>query len=390
MNKQKFILLTVLSTLISFSSCKDEVVLTSALSVNTLPNAVITGYVSAEMNLQALGTEFAPQGTKLLVEVNYIDINPTATTGKWQDTVIVGANGKYIIYAPSDANGVNVRITPFDFEANQTQAYGAFFSQVKKSYSTLPFIISIRSGQTLTNDFAYVAADLPNFIDKVRVSGKVQANLNDEFVGLENIPNGPILNFFNESWKDSVAIQNGAYTIDVPKGLLVSYKLEWTSTKRTWVINADPSLSTYQNISNKFTFSGTKTYNTSASNEDFIALGVDISLDPNENIVMLSGKAEAELDESVADLEKIPEGTKIYFYTAAWGAAATVTNGLYTLNIPKNQVVSYSINFTSNKKMATGDGYVSIPYLYNLTNNTTKATKNSTLDLNAGVGTIVP
>ena len=390
MNKQKIILLTALSALMSFSSCKDEVVVTSPVSVSTLPNVVITGYVSAEMNLQSLGYEFAPQGTKLLVEVNYIDINPTATTGKWQDTVSVGGNGKYIINAPSDANGVNVRITPIDFEANQTQAYGALFAQIKKCYSTAPFIVAIRSGQTLSNDFAYTATDLPNFVDKVRVTGKAQANLNDEIVGLENIPNGTIINFFNGSWKDSVAIQNGMYTIDIPKGQLLSYKTEFTCTKRTWVINADPSLSTYQNISNKFTFSGTKTYNTSTTNEDFIALGVDISLDPNDNIVILTGKAEAQLDESVAGLEKIPGGTRIYFYTANWGAAATVTNGLYTVNIPKNQVVNYSIIFTTNKKVGAGDGYVSIPYQYNLTNNTTKATKIATLDLNAGVGTIVP
>lgn len=390
MNIRKFILFAILSTLSCFSSCKDDTVVSSPLTVNTLPNAVITGYVSAEMNLQTVGSEFAPQGTKLLVEVNYIDINPTATTGKWQDTVIVGANGKYIINAPSDANGVNVRITPFTFEANQTQAYGAFFLQVKKSYSTLPFIIGIRSGQTLTNDFTYLAADLPNFVDKVRVTGKAQANLNDEIVGLENIPNGTILYFFNGSWKDSVAIQNGMYTIDIPKGQLLSYKTEFTCAKRTWVINTDPSLSTYQNISNKFTFTGTKTYNTSTINEDFTAVGVDISLDPDENIVILSGKAEAQLDESIPGLEKIPDGTKIYFYTASWGAATMVTNGSYALNIPKNQVVNYTILFTTNKKAASGGAYISTPYLYNLTNNTTKATKNATLDLNAGVGTIVP
>jgi hypothetical protein len=390
MNTKNFILLTVIGTILTFSSCKEDTVVSSPLTVNTLPNAVITGYVCAEMNLQTAGSEFAPQGTKLLVEVNFSDINPTATTGKWQDTVIVGANGRYIINAPSDANGVNVRITPFTYEANQTQAYGAFYSQVKKSYSTLPFIMGIRSGQTLTNDFAYVAADLPNFIDKVRVSGKVQANLNDEMVGLENIPDGTILYFFNGSWKDSVVILNGTYSIDIPKGLLISYKLECTSAKRTWVINVDPSLSAYENISNKFTLSGTKNYNSNPTNEDFTAAGVDISLDPDENIINLSGKAEAQLDESVAGLEKIPEGTKIYFYTTSWGGTAIVKNGLYNLNIPKNQVVIYTILFTTNKKIPSGGTYMSIPYLYNFTNNTTKATKMATLDINAGVGENVP
>jgi hypothetical protein len=390
MKKQSFIVLTALAAIISFSSCKGDEVVSSPLTVNILPNAIITGYISAEMNLQTVGTEFAPQGTKLLVEINYADINPVAAAGKWQDTVSVGANGKYVVNVPSDANGVNVRITPFSFEANQIQPYGSFFAQVKKSYTTAPAIIAIRSGQTLTNDFAYVAADLPNFVDKVRVIGKAQANLNDEVVGLENIPNGTIINVFNGTWKDSVAIQNGVYTIDVPKGLLVSCKVEYTYPKRTWVVNADPSLSAYQVISNKYTFTITKTYNAKTENEDFVATGVDLTVDPNENVVIVTGKAEAQLDESVAGLEKIPDGTKIYFYTANWGATATVSNGLYTINIPKNQVVNYSINFTTNKKVASGGGYVSTSYVYNLANTTTKASKTATLDLNAGNGSVAP
>ena len=390
MNIQKIILLITLSTIITYSSCKDEEVVSSAVRVSTLPNAVITGYVSAEMNLQSLGTEFAPQGTQLLVEVNYIDINPTATSGKWQDMVSVGTNGKYVINVPSDANGVNVRITPFAFEASQIQAYGSLFAQVKKSYTTPPFIIAIRSGQTLSNDFAYFAADLPNFIDQVRVSGKAQANINDEIVGLENIPNGTFLNFYNGSWKDSVIIQNGMYTIDIPKGQLLSYKTEFTCSKRTWIMNADPSLSSYQNINYKFTGTGTKTFTTSTTSEDFVALGVDITIDPNENTVILSGKAEAQLDESVTGLEKMPDGTKIYFYTAGWGATATVLNGLYNIIIPKNQVVNYTILFSTNKKISSGVSYLSIPYLYNLTNTTTKASKTATLDLNAGTGTLAP
>jgi hypothetical protein len=134
--------------------------------VDKLPKATITGYVTAEMNFQNDGEEAVPAGTELFVEVSYADINPDAVAGKWQDTVSVGTDGKYETSVPADANGVVVTITPFAFEANQTQPYGALFSQIKKSYTAAQFTVAIRSGQILPRNYSYIAANLPNLRKK--------------------------------------------------------------------------------------------------------------------------------------------------------------------------------------------------------------------------------
>jgi len=374
-----FLGLSVLA-IVGLTSCEKEIV-SSPIYVDKLPKANITGYVTSEMNLQSDGAEFVPTGTKLLVEVNYSDLNGAAT-GKWKDTVTVDATGKYQAAVPANGSGVTVTITPFAFEADQVQPYGAFYKTVKKSYSAAFIAFTIRSGQAFSKDVSYLTSNLPNFTDKVSVSGKAQANLDARIVGLENVPNGTVITFYNSTWKDSVIVQNGIYSIIVPNGQLVNWKSKFIAAKNVWVTNTNsPSQSGYQSISYQYTIGGSSTFFSNTINNDLSAgEGVDMTVDPNANVVLVSGNATADLDLTTAGNESIPDGTIITFYASdsSWGGTATVSNGKYNVSIPKNKGVNYYATFVYNKKL-TATTFASTTYTLNGTISSTSA---STLNSN--------
>jgi hypothetical protein len=358
MKKIKLLYFIASVALFTFSGCDKDVVSTP-VTVSLMPNAQIVGNVTAELNLQTAGLEVVPSGTMLLVEVFYADINPVATDGKWSDTVTVASDGKFSVSVPADAGGVSVNITPFSFETDQIQAYGAFYKVLKKNYSCAPAIISIRSGQTMTKDFTFVAANLPSFVDLVNMSGKCQANLNAEQPGLENVPDGTVINFYTSDWKDSVKVVNGTYSINIPNKT-VNYKAQFAYAKRVWNVNSDFAQSGYLNINYKFNLNGSFSPVASTNTVDLsFGEGTDMTVDPSPNITVLSGTATADLDLTVAGLENMPDGTKIYFTTGTWGATAVVSSGKYTVSIPRYvnfdspTNVTYYISFNANRKTIT-------------------------------------
>ncbi len=358
MKKLKFLPLIACVALFALSSCEKDVVSTP-VTVGLIPSAQIVGNVNAELNLQTAGLEVVPSGTMLLVEVFYADINPAATNGKWADTVTVASDGKYSVSVPSDAGGVNVNITPFPFEAEQVQAYGAFYKVLKKTYTCAPAIIAIRSGQTMTKDLTFVASNVPSFVDLVNLSGKCEANLNAEQPGLENVPDGTVINFFTSEWKDSVIVANGNYSINMPNKT-VNYKAQFTYAKRVWVVNSDFAQSSYQNINHKFKLNGSFSPAGSTNTLDLsFGEGTDLTVDPHPNTTILSGTATADLDLTTAGLENMPDGTRIYFSTGTWGATAIVSSGKYTVSIPRYvdinspTSVAYNISFNANRKTIT-------------------------------------
>ncbi|MDP4240440.1 MAG: hypothetical protein Q8904_13315 [Bacteroidota bacterium] len=371
MKKTRLFSALAILALVGLTSC-DKDILSSPVYVDNLPKASISGYVTAEMNLQTDGSEFVPVGTKLFVEVNYSDLN-NAATGKWKDTVTVAENGKYQVAVPANGEGVTVTITPFAFEADQTQAYGALYKSIKKAFSTNPTSFTIRSGQAVSKDLTYTANDLPNFTDKVSISGKVQANLNAEIVGLENVPNGTVINFYNSGWKDSVIVQNGTYSIVVPKGEIIYWKSDFKYAKHVWNTNiASPSDSKYQDINYEYTISGSSSFFVNTTTNDLSAgEGMDLTVDPNANIVQVSGNATAELNVTTPGYENIPDGTKITFYALdnSWGEATTVTGGKYSISVPKNKTIVYYATFVYNKVLTVNP----------TTNSTTTYTLNGTI-----------
>jgi hypothetical protein len=351
MKKTSLLLEIAIFALLFVSSCSEEIVTSSPVYVNKLPQATISGYVNAEMNLQTSGLEFVPNGTQLFIEVNYSDLNSMAT-GKWKDTVSV-TNGKYQVGVPANGSGVTVTLTPLTFESTQVQAYGSFFNQINKIYTAAPVAMTVRAGQTLSQNILFTNLDLPNFTDKVSITGKAQANLDASIVGLENLPNGTIINFFNGAWKDSCAVQNGVYNIVVPKSTTINWKSKFRYAKNVWNSNT----MTYDNSHTyEFTIIGSAAFVSNTTGYDFSAgEGTDTYIDPLANVVQITGNAQADLDLTISGFENIPDGTKVTFYASdnSWGGTATITGGRYNINIPRNKFVSYTGTFNYLKRTST-------------------------------------
>lgn len=352
MKKTKLFSIMAILALVSLSNCKNEEVVSSPIYVDNSPKANISGYVTAEMNLQTNGAEFVPAGAQIFVEVNYSDLN-SAAIGKWKDTVTVSATGQYQVAVPANGSGVTVTITPLTFEANQIQAYGSFFNQINKIYSTNPITLaSVRTGQSLKSNITYALSDLPNFTDKVSISGKFQANLDASVVGLENVPNGTVINFWTSTWKDSVVVQNGIYSMVSPKNSSINWRSKFKYLKNVW----NPNTLTYNNSHTyEYTISGSNSFSSNTTDFDLSAgEGTDTWIDPLANVVQVSGTALADLDLTISGSESIPDNAnaKITFYASdnSWGGTATISAGRYTINVPRNETIIYTGSFTYLKK----------------------------------------
>ncbi len=393
--KKLIFTVAVLATL-SLTSC-EEMIVTSNQTIDLAPKATLSGDVLAELNLQSSGLEAVPAGTQLLVEVNYSDINP-ASVGKWMDTIQVGADGKYMVQVPTDANGVNVSIMPFAFVADQTQIYGSMIAKVSKTYSvTAATVKAIAQGQSIISDINYDKLTAPpSFIEKVRITGTFTANLNQELGGNENVPNQTVVNFFNSSWKDSAVVTNGKYSILVPKGVALTLKSKFTYSKKVWNLTT----SSYSNLNYEYKFDALKTFNTMDEVVNLIAAnsgeGDDLTVHPIVSGV--SGTCTADLDESLNGFENMPNATTIKLWTTTtpiWGVTTTVSSGRYLISAPKNQTVYWSTKFNAVKKVGMIDPlssntvYVNEDYEYNMNGSTTFTDDVEAYNISASTGTSV-
>lgn len=377
MKKTKLFSVIAILALVSLSSCKDEpVVVSSAVTVATKDSATISGYVTAELNLQSAGLEAVPAGTSILVSLPYSQLNATAT-GSWMKTVTVGTDGKYSVKIPTNSKGVAVTFTPSAFEYDQTQAYssGATVPKLRLTYNIGSNSLNVVSGQSLNNDIKYTSTtNIAIGVPEVTIAGKVQADLDASIIGLENLPDGTKIIFTATGWADSTTISSGKYSISVPKGLLINWSINKIINTKVWSPNnLDPSQSTYINVDKTYSISGSSTFN--ANN-----LAVDIT--PSGNTVSVvsltttvTGIAKAELDLSTSGLEYLPTGSKIYFYTSTWGATATVSSGgNFSVIVPFGTTVNYYTQVTANQISQSG---ISSSHTFQLTGNFSSTTVNS-------------
>lgn len=404
MKKLFFATAVAIFAMLSFTSCEEMIVSTDE-TIDLAPKATITGVVTAELNLQSARAEFVPAGTLLLVEVAYSDINP-GSVGKWMDTIAVVADGKYSVAVPTDANGVNVTITPFAFVADQIQPFGSLAAKVSKTYSAAAtIIINFKSGESRPQDITYnILTDAPSYIDKVRITGKFTANLNQETGGYENVPNGTVINFSKSTWKDSAIVTNGSYTMLVPKSLSVidkvTIKSKFIYSKKVW----NSTTNTYVNVNHEYKYDNDRIFNTMDEVFDIVSNnsnapageGSDLTVYPIVSAV--TGTAKADLDENFNGLENMPNGTIIKFWTTTapiWGVNVTVSGGQFTVNAPKNQTVYWSTKFNASKKVAMTNPqtfateYVNEDYVYDM-NGSNIFTDDATIyPISAGTGTSV-
>ena len=339
--------------LICFNGCKDEpVVVSSEVTVATNDSATISGYVTAELNLQSAGYEAVPAGTSVLVSLPYSQLNTTAT-GSWLKTVSVGANGKYSVKVPTNSKGVTVTITPSAFDYEQTQAYasGATVPKLQLTYSVASSTISVISGQSLNNDIRYTTTtNIAVGVPKINIAGKAQADLDASIIGLENLPDGTKIIFTATGWADSTIVSSGRYSISVPKGSVISWSINKIISTKVWSPNSlDPSQSTYITYDKTYSITNSNIFNANNLALDITPSGSAVSVDPSTSTTV-SGYARAELDLSSTGLEYLPSGSKIYFYTSTWGATATVSSGgSFNVVVPFGTTVNYYTKITANQ-----------------------------------------
>jgi hypothetical protein len=375
MKKTKLFSILTILVLISLSSCKDEPVVSSAVTVATKDSATISGYVTAELNLQSAGLEAVPAGTSILVSVPYSQLNATAT-GNWLKTETVGTDGKYSVKIPTNSKGVTVTFTPSAFEYDQTQAYasGATVPKLRLTYNTGSNSLNVVSGQSLNNDIKYTSTtNIAIGVPEVTIAGKVQADLDASIIGLENLPDGTKIIFTATGWADSTTVSSGKYSISVPKGLLINWSINKIISTKVWSPNSlDPSQSTYINVDKTYSISGSSTFNANNLAMDITPSGYTVSVVPLTTTV--TGIAKAELDLSISGLEYLPTGSKIYFYTSTWGATATVSSGgSFSVNVPFGTTVNYYIHVTTNQLSQSG---ISYSHTFQLTGNFSSTTVN--------------
>lgn len=218
-----------------FTSCDKEKE-ASPVRVDLTKKATIKGYVFAELDMTSAGVEYAPQGTKILVSVDYSDLNNSAD-GSWKDTTMVDGNGVFMVQVPADDNGVTAKISPMPFEYNQVQEYGSYFEQVPKVYKANAANVSITSNEMEVIQVSYTANDFDNFVKMVGLSGNLVAELNDTIVGQEETTDGIELNFHSDGWSTSVTTgANGAFTVVVPASQTIMVDYSFEENRVTWNI----------------------------------------------------------------------------------------------------------------------------------------------------------
>lgn len=345
MKKMNFFVAFATVVSIGLMSCKEEAVVSSAITIATKDSATITGYVTADLNLQTAGNEAVPAGTSFVVSVPYSALNASATSGKWQKTVSLGADGKYTVKVPSNSSGVSVTISPINFDADQTQTYAAGIptTTVKSTFSSFNIAVgTLVSGQIKVQNISYSATAIVNPVGmtKVQISGKAQAELDASIIGLENLPDATSIIFTATGWVDSTTVLNGNYTMSVPSGLTVSWRISKLIPTKIWQKDlTTPGTYSYVTQSRQFTITGSNLFMANNLKADIstVTNGTTPAVTSTNTTTTLSGTAQ------VSNIS-LAAGTVINFYNLAktWGASTTVSNtGTYSINVPANDNIFF-------------------------------------------------
>jgi hypothetical protein len=350
MKKIKFFGVIAALSLVAFSSCKEEIVVSSPITIASKDSATISGFVTADLSLQKAGNEGVPAGTQLMVTIPFSDLNSYAS-GTWQKFIVtVGDSGKYSVKIPTNTKGVRVTIAPMPFTYNQVQAYagGSQVPALKLQFSATsygPYTYVSSQNATLNMNYGITSGGAVG-VEKVLISGKAKAETNAEIVGLENLPDGTKILFTASGWADSTTVQNGEYSMYVPKGVTVTYKISAIISTRYFVPdNADITKSIYRNEDRQYNI--TSTINSSSNNPKAditsISSGTQI-VAPTATAVTLSGTV-------MIGGVSVPDGTVIYFYNSlqTWGNSVTVNGGKYSISVPvsSNLYYKYTVYTTS-------------------------------------------
>ena len=343
MKKMNFFVAFATVVSIGLMSCKEEAVVSSAITIAAKDSATITGYVTADLNLQTAGNEAVPVGTSFVVSVPYSSLNASASSGKWQKTVSLAADGKYTVKVPTNTSGVSVTISPISFDADQTQTYAAGIptTTVKSTFSSFSIAVgTLVSGQIKVQNISYSATAIVNPVGmtKVQISGKAQAELDASIIGLENLPDATSIIFTATGWVDSTTVFNGSYTMSVPNGLTVTWKISKLIPTKIWQKDLSSGTYSYVTLSRQFTITGSSFFTANNLKFDISTLtnGTTPAVTSTNTTSTLSGNAQ------VSGVNLV-DGTVINFYNSAktWGASTTVSAGKYSINVPASDNIFF-------------------------------------------------
>lgn len=393
MKKLSIFLFVSIISILGFNSCKD--VESSPVMVDVMPKATITGYVTAEMDLNTLGKEAAPDGTKLYVEVKYSELNTSASDGKWS-TVIEVKDGKYSVEVPASATGSDVTIKAFPFEAIQKQLPTAISPEITMAYEAAsdPYTVSgLTSGSITTQDITYDADDLPINPAKVRISGKVFAELDNSAAGKELVNSSSYnvgelwIKFSTDASLDSVKVENGKYSIEVAKGKNIKAKAKFVYKKNVYTAGNEPE---FEKVTYEYELDRDLANFTENKDDEDLSFVDEEFFEIADDVTSLTGKLIADLDLTKAGQELV-SGQEIHFSTATWSKSVTTNeNGEFTVSVPRGKDLNVKVDFKAKKRIdnTTREDYV---YKTDWRNNQAGPyySKKATLTIDLGAGEIL-
>jgi len=303
----------------------------------------ITGAFTANLDQQLGGNENVPNGTV----INFYNAS-------WKDSAVV-TNGKYSISVPK---GVALTVkSKFTYSKK-------VWNQTTSAYSNVNYEFkyeALRTYNTMDEVFDILAAgsgegtDLTVYPIVSAVTGTAQADLDENFNGLENMPNGTVIKFWTTTapvWGVNVTASGGSYSVNAPKNQIVYWSTKFNYSKKVGMTDPQTFSVVYVNEDYEYNMSGSTTFTDDASTLN-ISAAVGTSVNPTYTI---SGKALVELDDNTTGLENIPTNTTIkFYYPNSNGSVKSVlvSNGTYTLNVPKGRSVTYLGTFTAMKKVGS-------------------------------------
>jgi len=215
-----------------FSSCEDDIE-KSDMTLDLSKKATVRAYVYAELDNTMSGYEYAPNGTKVFLNISNESFNSKAS-GAWQDTAVVN-NGIIEAEVPVTNKGVSVSLSCAEFSQDQVQTYSANSEKITKLFKAAQTNVSIKTGELKTVEIFYDAKALSNHVEMVTVNYVAFADVN-EAVANEYVPNGVEIHVFNDGFSSSATIgEDGAFEVKVPAG--ETFYMEFVAQK---TLDTDP------------------------------------------------------------------------------------------------------------------------------------------------------
>lgn len=228
MKKNLFMIGAIVFGAIVFTSCEKEEK-ASPLNIDLSKTASMKGYLFAELDKTAAGTEVVPAGTKVYGYITNSDILDNSANGLWADTVTVQADGSYTFNYPIGLTNSTLNIVPLAFEASQKQGFGSYATEIPGIYtSSSTSVISTNAGGNIPQ-ITYNFNVKENYQQMTKISGKLLAEMNALNAGYEMIPANQTITFYSEGWMSAITSDaSGNYSLEVPVGKSIYVTSEFT------------------------------------------------------------------------------------------------------------------------------------------------------------------